>query len=61
MKNKKGIIYALLIFFCAAANLPVLSMLGTALKPRSETLSTVPLFTLHPTLATFIPDRQSVV
>ena len=54
MKNKKGIIYALLIFFCAAANLPVLSMIGTALKPRSETLSTVSLFTLHPTLDNFI-------
>ena len=54
MKNKKGISYALLIFFCAAANLPVLSMIGTALKPRSETLSTVSLFTLHPTLDNFI-------
>ena len=54
MKNKKGIIYALLIFFCAAANLPVLSMIGTALKPRYETLSTVSLFTLHPTLDNFI-------
>ena len=54
MKNKKGIVYALLIFFCAAANLPVLSMIGTALKPRSETLSTVSLFTLHPTLDNFI-------
>ena len=54
MKNKKGIVYALLIFFCAAANLPVLSMIGTALKPRYETLSTVSLFTLHPTLDNFI-------
>lgn len=46
-------IYLTLMAVCLLTNIPVLSMIGTAFKPRSETLSTKGMFTVHPTLDNF--------
>lgn len=50
--SKAGV-YLALITVCLVTNIPVLSMIGTAFKPRSETLSTKGMFTLHPTTDNF--------
>lgn len=55
MKRKKANlwVYFVLLLVCVITNLPVISMIGTAFKPRSETLSTTSLFPKQPTLENF--------
>lgn len=52
-KISQAWIYLTLMAVCLLTNIPVLSMIGTAFKPRSETLSTKGMFTAHPTLDNF--------
>lgn len=47
-------VYIVLVVVCIVTNLPVISMIGTAFKPRSETLSTTSLFAKQPTLENFV-------
>ncbi len=56
MKRRLGNagVYVILIFVCYVTNIPVISMIGTAFKPRSETLSTASMFTAHPTIGNFL-------
>lgn len=56
MKQRFGNVwvYLILTVVCFATNIPVISMIGTAFKPRSETLSTASMFTTHPTIANFL-------
>lgn len=53
-RNKANLwVYLVLLLVCVITNLPVISMIGTAFKPRSETLSTTSLFPKQPTLENF--------
>ena len=57
MKTRKSYlvaVYIVLIIAILVTNLPIISMVGTAFKPRSETLSIVSLFSAHPTFENFI-------
>ncbi len=49
-----GLLYALIIGVCLVTNLPILSMMGTAFKPRHEVMANTNLWPREPSLENFI-------